>query len=357
MSIAVVIPLAIIGMITLGLTFSDANAELGTNNAFILEGSGFAVTEESIKISEIDFAISTGIQQGSTIRMLIEDGFVTLNENEFLLFDLEASGLREGRYIRVSGIAEDSFGGEAAIRLFGRLVENSEQGSIYGFTGSLTHDDIKYKVIYTTSLTGLSNIPLTTESETDAGAETQAVAGTDEEAAVEIHILRGSYNQGLGADYIEFGELKQEFVEQRGSSKIRANYFAPDRLTISPGTIITIINDDTVSHRLVSGTGLGSNTRIQGELVICETPFEELPEGFSMRKTNCAFTFDGRIDTGEIPAGESFTGSYEDYGFYRMIDPNYPWMSVVIYSFPETDSTVLNRLTLNPEAKAIKPRS
>jgi len=357
MSIAVVIPLAIIGMATLGLTFIDANAELDTNNAFILEGSGFAVTEESIKISEIDFAISTGTQQGSTIRMLIEDGFVTLDDNEFLLFDLEASGLREGRYIRVSGIAEDSFGGEAAIRLFGRLVENSEQGSIYGFTGSLTHDDIKYKVIYTTSLTGLTNISLTTESETDAGAETQAVAGTDEEAAVEIHILRGSYNQGLGADYIEFGELKQEFVEQRGSSKIRANYFAPDRLTISPGTLITIVNDDTVSHRLVSGTGLGSNTRIQGTLVICETPFEELPEGFSMRKTNCAFTFDGRIDTGEILPGESFTGSYEDYGFYRMIDPDYPWMSVVIYSFPETDSTVLNRLTLNPEARAINPQN
>jgi len=357
MSIGVVIPLAIIMMATLGLTFSDANAELDTNNAFILQGSGFAVTEESIKISEIDLAISTGTQQGSTIRMLIEDGFVTLNENEFLLFDLEASGLREGRYIRISGIAEDSFGEEATIRLFGRLVENSAQGSIYGFTGSLTHDDIKYKVIYTTSLTGLANISLTTKSETDTGAETSAVAGTDEEARVEIHILRGSSNQGFATSYIELGELRQEYIEQRGSSKIRANYFAPDRLTISPGTIITIINDDTVSHRLVSGTGLGSNTRIQGTLVICETPFEELPEGFSMRKTNCAFTFDGRIDTGEILPGESFTGSYDDYGFYRMIDPNYPWMSVVIYSFPDTDSVILNRLTLNPEARAIKPQN
>jgi len=351
MSIAVVIPLAIIGIVTLGLTISDANAELDTNNAFILQGSGFAVTEESIKISEIDLAISTGTQKGSTIRMLIEDGFVTLNENEFLLFDLEASGLREGRYIRISGVAEDSFGEEATVRLFGRLVENSAQGSIYGFTGSLTHDDIKYKVIYTTSLTGLSNISLTAESETDAGAE------TTEEASVEIHILRGSSNQGFADSYIELGELRQEFIEQRGSSQIRANYFAPDRLTISPGTSVTIINDDTVSHRLVSGTGLGSNTRIQGTLVICETPFEELPEGFSMRKTNCAFTFDGRIDTGEILPGESVTGSYNDYGFYRMIDPNYPWMSVVIYSFPDTDSVILNRLTLNPEARAIKPQN
>jgi len=341
MSLAVVIPLVIIGIVTLGLTFSDVNAELNTNNAFILEGSGFAVTEESIKTSEIDFAISTGTQQGSTIRMLIEDGFVTLNDDEFLLFDLEASGLREGRYIRVSGIAEDSFGEEASIRLFGRLVENSAQGSIYGFTGSLTHDDIKYKVIYTTSLTGLTNISTTTESETDAESKTA------EEARVEIHILRGSSNQGIASSYIEALEIRQEAIEQRGSSGLRANYFNPDRLRINPGTSITIINDDTVSHRIVSGTGLGSNTRVQGQLTICETPAEKLPEGFSMQPTSCGFTFDGRIDTGEIPPGESWTGSYDDYGFYRLIDPNYPWMQIVIYSFPETDSEVIRRVGVN----------
>jgi len=90
MNIAVVIPLVIIGIVTLGLTFSDANAELNTNNAFILEGSGFAVTEESIKTSEIDFAISTGTQQGSTIRMLIEDGFETSKIKVYVFESLTA---------------------------------------------------------------------------------------------------------------------------------------------------------------------------------------------------------------------------------------------------------------------------
>jgi len=318
MNIAIVIPLMIIGIVTLGLTFSDANAELVTNNAFILEGSGFAVTEESIKTSEIDFAISTGTQQGSTIRMLIEDGFVTLNDNEFLLFDLEASGLREGRYIRVSGIAEDSFGEEATIRLFGRLVENSAQGSIYGFTGSLTHDDTKYKVIYTTSLTGLTNISTIQETE------------TQEETEIVVHILRGSSNQGIASSYIEALEIRQEAITERGSSGLRANYFSPDRVSIEPGTSITIINDDDVAHRIVSGTGLGSNSRVQGEMVICETPAEKLPEGFSRVSTSCAFTFDGRIDSGTIEPGESWTGSFDDFGFYRIIDPDYPWMNIVV---------------------------
>jgi len=335
MSLAVVIPLMIIGMVTLGLTFSDANAELNTNNAFILEGSGFAVTEESIKTSEIDFAISTGTQQGSTIRMLIEDGFVTLNDNEFLLFDLEASGLREGRYIRVSGIAEDYFGEEASIRLFGRLVENSAQGSIYGFTGSLTHDDIKYKVIYTTSLTGLTNISTTTETK------------TQEEGELVVHILRGSSSQGIASDYIEAGEIRQEYIIERGSSGLRLNYFSPERVSIEPGTSVTFFNDDDVAHRVVSGTGLGSNSRVQGTMEICETPAEKLPEGFSFKSTECAFTFDGRIDSGIIEPGQSWTGSFDDAGFYRIIDPDYPWMSIVVYSFPDTGSEVIRRVGAN----------
>ncbi len=335
MNIAVVIPLVIIGIVTLGLTFSDANAELNTNNAFILEGSGFAVTEELIKTSEIDFAISTGTQQGSTIRMLIEDGFVTLNDNEFLLFDLEASGLREGRYIRVSGIAEDSFGEEATIRLFGRLVENSAQGSIYGFTGSLTHDDTKYKVIYTTSLTGLTNISTIQETE------------TQEETEIVVSIQPGSSSQGIASNYITAGEIRQAKIISSGSSGLRANYFSPDRVSIEPGTPVTFVNDDDVAHRIVSGTGLGSNSRIQGDMVICETPAEKLPEGFSHVSTSCAFTFDGRIDSGTIEPGESWTGSFDDFGFYRIIDPDYPWMNIVVYSFPDTDSEVIRRVGSN----------
>ena len=334
MRIAVVIPLVVIGMITLGLTINDTNAELISNNAFILEGSGFAVTEQSIKTSEIDFAISTGTQQGSTIRMLIEDGFVSLNNDEYLLFDLEASGLREGRYIRVSGVAESSVGEEVSLRLFGRLVENSAQGAIYGFTGSLTQDNTKYKVIYTTSLTGLAGISTT-------ATETQ------EESEFVVRILRGSSNQGIATSYVEALDIRQEAIEQRGSSGVRANYFYPDRVSIEPGMSITFIDDD-VAHRIVSGTGLGSNSRVQGEMIICETPVEKLPEGFSHVPTSCAFTFDGRIDSGTIEPGESWTGSFDETGFYRIIDPDYPWMNIVVYSFPDTGSEVIRRVGDNP---------
>lgn len=327
----IAVPILIFGIVTLGFTFNDGNAELDSNNAFILEGSGFAVTEESIKTSEIDFAIATGNKIGSTINMLIEDGFVTLNDDEFLLFDVEASGLREGRYIRVNGIAEDSLGEEITIRLFGRLVENSAQGSIYGFTGSLTHDDTKHKVIYTTSLSGLGKTSLVTKTET-----------MKDEPNVKVQILRGSSNQGIASSYTEALDIRQEAITERGSSGLRANYFSPDRVSIEPGTSITFINSDTVAHRVVSGTGLGSNNRAsQGAVVICETPQKELRPGASYAASGCTFSFDGRIDSGIIEPGKSWTGTFTDAGFYRIIDPNYPWMNIVVYSFPDTGSKIL----------------
>jgi len=65
MKIAFAVPFLIIGVLTIGLSFNEATAEIGPNNAFILEGSGFAVTDDSIKTTEIDFAMITSDKTGS----------------------------------------------------------------------------------------------------------------------------------------------------------------------------------------------------------------------------------------------------------------------------------------------------
>jgi len=321
----------ILGVIALGLTTNNAYAELSKNNAFILEGAGFAITEESIKTTEIDFAMSTGTQIGSTISILIEDGFITLDDEDFLVFDLEASGLREGRYMRISGTAEDSFGGEISMRFFGRLIENSAEGSIYSFTGRLTHEDESHKIIYTTKLSKLTSISLSTPSPTEESSE------------LTIHILPGSSTQGVASDYIEAGEIRSKMIEITGTdTALRLRYFFPDRISIEPGTSVTFLNNDSDPHRIVSGAGLGTHSRVsQGAFVLCETPAEELQEGVSHASTGCSFTIDGRIDTGTLQPGESRTVSFDDAGFYRMIDPDYPWMNIVAYSFPDTGSEVI----------------
>ena len=47
--------------------------------------------------------------------------------------------------------------------------------------------------------------------------------------------------------------------------------------------------------------------------------------------------------------GVSWTVTLDDKGFYRIIDPDYPWMNVVIYSFPDTGSKVIQQASTGGE--------
>jgi len=333
MKMAFAIPFLIVGVLTIGLSFNEATAEIGPNSAFILEGSGFAVTDDSIKTSEIDLVMTTSDKTGSRTNILIEDGFVTLNEDDFIVTDLTGTALRDDRFIRISGTMEDSFGSEAPFRVFGRLIQNSDEGAVYGFTGRLTFGGEEHKIIYTTKLSELISTSLIQQTSVE-----------ETSSSILIHILPGSSNQGIASGYIEIGELNRQIQAITGDSEIRARYFFPDRISIEPGTTVTFVNNDDTSHRIVSGTGLGQHSRAsQGAFSFCETPLEELPEGFSHSRTggDCSFTFDERIDTGTLAPTESWTTTLTDAGFYRIIDPNYPWMNAVIYTFPDTDSQIL----------------
>jgi len=293
-----------------GYFINESFAEISQNQAFLLEGTGFAVTEESIKISEIDLGLSSQQQRGSTINFLIEDGFITLDKEDFIISDLEGKFLREGRYIRINGNIESSSGVDTSISFFGRLVEESKDASVYGFTGRITTSDDTYKVIYTTKLSTLSKITTTsTESE--------------ESDDITLYILRGSSSQGLASSYIEAGDVRsQAIATQSADDALRLRYFSLDRISVEPGTTITIVNDDVVSHSVNSGT--------------------------EKRDRYIQFTPDGRISTGDIAPGESVNITFDDMGFYRLYDPDYQWMKIVAYVFPDSDSLTIKD-TGNPQ--------
>ena len=276
-----------------GYFINESFAEISENQAFLLEGSGFAVTEESIKITEIDLGLSSQQQHGSTINFLIEDGFITLDEEEFTITDLEGKFLREGRYIRINGNIESSNGLDTSISFFGRLVEESKNASVYGFTGRIITPDDTYKIIYTTKLTTLSKIT-TTSTE------------FEELNDITIHILRGSSAQ----------ETNDIIPGLNTASYLR--FFSDARITVAPGTTITIINDDIVSHSLITGKENYGNRQIP-------------------------FTPDGRISTGDIAPGESTTITFDGLGTYKLYDPDYTWMRIIAVSFPDTDSLILRQ--------------
>ncbi len=315
------IPLLALLVISSGYFINDAFAEISENQPFLLEGSGFAVTEESIKISEIDLGLSSQQQRGSTINFLIEDGFITIGNEEFFVSELEGKFLREGRYIRINGNIESVSGSDTSISFFGRIVEESRDATVYGFTGRITTFDDTYKVIYTTKLSALSQIT-STSSESEKSED------------IILYILRGSSNPGITSGKItdEFGtfrsqvqgggdERAQAIAQQSAEGHLKLRYFSQDRLIVEPGTTITIVNDDVANHSVVSGK-----------------------ENYGSRNTSdytSTFTPDGRIVTETIPPGGSITITFDEMGFYRLYDPDYPWMKIIAYVFPESDTLII----------------
>ncbi len=274
-------------VVSSGYFVNESFAEISENQAFLLEGSGFVVTEEIIKISEIDIGLSSQIQSGSSINFLVHDGFITLNDEEFVISNLQGKFLREGKYVRINGEVESSSGFDTSISFFGRLVEESKDASIYGFTGKITTPDDTYKVIYTTKLSTLSKI---TSTSTDS-----------EKSDVVIHILRGSSAQGTDDTIPGFD----------ASNYLR--FFSINRITVQPGTTITLVNDDIVNHSIITGK-----------------------ENYGDRAN--PFTPDGRISTGDIAPGESAIITFDGVGIYKLYDPDYDYMRIEAASFPDVDN-------------------
>ena len=273
-------------VISSGYFVNEAFA-VSENEAFLLEGSGFAITKETIKISELDLALSSEIQKGSTIDFLIEDGFITLDDEEFVISELEGKFLREGRYIRINGNIESSTGFDTKIGFFGRLIEESKDAAVYGFTGRITTPDDTYKIIYTTKLSTLTKV--------------DTVSSNSEESDLTIHILRGASAQ------------KTDNIVPGFDAANYLRFFSIDRLSVSPGTTVTIVNDDVENHSILSGK-----------------------ENYGDRYT--PFTPDGRISTGDIAPGESTTITFDGLGIYKLYDPDYIWMKIEVVSFPDVDN-------------------
>ena len=317
------LPVLIVLAFSIGISTNFAFAEFEANNAYVIEGSGFAVTETQIKNSQIDFALTTGNIANGRGGISVDDGFITLNSDDFIVDSVSGTILRDGKFLRISGTAEDSSGDDVEIRIFGRLIEDSNDGSVYSFTGRIEHGNTQYKILYTSKISGFDGI-LTTPS------ETQTSTGPTKNT---IRILDGASTKGAG-----------NYIGTLGGASFVAGYFSLDRLSVEPGTTITFINDDKVSHRIVSGTGLGTHSStLGGKVILCAEEGTNLPKGFSYSQSNCDFTFDGRVNSGEILPGASVDITFNDIGFYRLIDPDYPWMTITAYSFHDVDSLIIKQ--------------
>lgn len=286
MRLAYVTSLVLLGILA-GLSAQNANAQLGVNKAFTLEGDGFAASDGSILPTSVDLQF-TIMQKGTTTEFALQNGLIDINGNELDVSDFNGTLLKSGQYFRIASKASDSDGKEFSLKMLGILTTKNQAGSIYSLTGTLGDSTGKStKLVYTTKVSEFA----------------ATVKPTDKNKDVTVRILKGAANPE-----------QRTYVEQiRGFS---FKFFSEDRVSIGIGGTITFVNEDVVSHSLKSGTARTTSG-------------------------HKAFIADGKISSGDIQPGKSWTVTYEEQGFYRLFDEKYDWMDMTVFVSKASSSQTL----------------
>ncbi len=274
--------LALVGIIL--IISQDASAQITGNKAFSLVGNGFAVSENDISDTSVDLLFITN-QMKNTIDFSLQTGVLVVGDNDLNISDLSGLLLHKGKIFRIISNAADSEGNQFTVRILGRIIDTAQTDSIYSLTGTLTDSSKKVtKLVFTTKV---SEFTIKTTEKTS-------------KSAVTVKILKGSSAPG-----------ERTYIDQTAGYTFK--YFSEDRITIPAGGTITFVNEDTASHSLKSGTA----------------------NYVSRHKT---FTPDGKISSGDIQPGKSWSVMFDEPGFYRLFDENYQWMDTTIFVTSDTSS-------------------
>jgi len=95
-------------------------------------------------------------------------------------------------------------------------------------------------------------------------------------------------------------------------------YYDPETIQIAPGTPIIWVNNDSIEHTILSGSS-------------------------TQQYATNPFIPDGKIASGKIAPGQTFTAIINDIGIIRFYDPQYTWMNGVVISMNPTPS--FNKIT------------
>lgn len=281
MKLLILLLILITGIMLVG-SLQQADAKLLPDGVYLLQGNGFVITQDSIEDSELNFQFLSDKIVNGRMKINLADGVASISNDDYITSNgWTGTALRDGRFLLLSGNAENTNGDKISMNLLGRLVDDSKDGSVYSFTGKITKNDETMKIVYTGKIIGSKNVV----------KETTTEEKPKQEKTIQINILSGSSNQG------------------------NINYYSLDTVTITPGTIIVWKNDDSIPHTIMSGIA-----------------------SFSHGKP---FTPDGKIDSGDIAPGQTFKATINDLGITRFFDSKYSWMDGVIISLPDTKSTSL----------------
>lgn len=288
MRLAYAAGLALISILA-GMYAQDANAQLGVNKAFTLEGAGYAISGSSVLPATVDLQFTIN-QKGTTTEFVLQNGLLEINGVELTASDFSGTLLKNGQYFRTASTVSDSDNQKFSLKAFGTLVGKTQTNSVYSLTGTLTDSTGKLtKLVYTIKVLEFT----TTAKPTDASKKSE----------VTVRILKGSSNP-------------EEQTYKERTNDFFLKYLSEDRISITTGGTVTFVNEDVVSHSLKSG----------------------IAHTVSRHKV---FTEDGKISSGDILPGKSWSVTFAEPGFYRIFNDKYQWMDMTIFVTQDSSSKTL----------------
>ena len=139
----------ILSVLTVG-SFHTAFADFQLSKPYVLDGGGYAFDDKTIENSFIELSFLPAEQVGSKIKMKINDGTIIFEGKDFLFKQFDADILREGRFLRLIGFAEDNQGEQISLRFFGKLLGKSTDEFVYELRGKLERSGEEFDLYYIT---------------------------------------------------------------------------------------------------------------------------------------------------------------------------------------------------------------
>ena len=380
--------LMVIAGLLLILTIPNSYSDFASNNKYFIQATGFVSGTQNILDSTLDFQITSGAQSGTNMLATLDNGLVTIGSTNYLTTgSWQTTILRNGNFLLLQGDAQDQNGNIVHLNFFGRIVTSNQGGVIYDITGKITGAET-FKVSYSAKVT---QVGATTTSLSTSGTGTNLLpnsttlngihcpAGTTPQYSGCVPVKSINYCQyGLAAPNNDLSKCTSNIQNTTSSGKLtisivpdaheqynpQQRYFSPSVVNINPGTTIIWTNNDSVPHRIESGTAkalIGNNS----------AP---------------VFTPDGMFDSGIMAPGQSFQYTITSFPqrdylsdaaitylgldphqtsrgitFY---DPSYPFMQGVIGEMPppytQTQTaqiTILQGASEAINAKSLSPQS
>lgn len=262
--------MVITGLVIASMPF--AYSDFSSNSKYIIQASGYLSGNQTVFDSNIALQLTTGTKSGSTMQSTLDNGLVTIGDSHYLNSGIwQTSILRDGKYFVIQGDAQDLNGNTINLNLFGRIIGSSQDGSVYAVTGKITGSET-LKVSYSAKIISANPTitkPTTTPTQTTPG---QQPASSNN---VGISIVYGASDQNTQVHY------------------------TPSNVQVATGTTITWTNNDSVPHRIMSGTA--KVTTIDQQIPL--------------------FTSDGKIDSGTILPGQSFQYTVTSFDGSTILDP------------------------------------